>query len=262
LITRHRITQRADNDGVGAAVVERDYVLAHIVAQLPGATAVDGGRLVLKGGTALRLIHVGEYRYSADLDFTILDGGLAEALGAIANVLAAARHHAEFPHLELTDDTKPMIEYVGPLGSRQPRRIKLDLSLDEYVANVEQLGIRPVWDDLPNSGFSNVYPLGEIAAEKLRCMVQRLQCRDLFDLYQLVNDLGVDLTDVRGLFDRKAQAKGIDPTIFAQRFDERLPQYKQRWQGEMSQHLPHDLPDVDLVIRIVSRHLRKADLSP
>ena len=32
--TAHAITRRADRDGVSSAVVERDYVLAHIVAQL------------------------------------------------------------------------------------------------------------------------------------------------------------------------------------------------------------------------------------
>lgn len=260
MISRHRITQRAESDGVSSAVVERDYVLAHIVAQLPGANAADGGRLVLKGGTALRLVHVGEYRYSADLDFTILDGALDEALNGMTCVLAEAKLHADFPWLELTNDAKPTIEYVGPLGGKQPRTIKLDLSLDEYVEGVEKLSIHPLWEDLPEVGLSNVYPLREIAVEKLRCMIQRVQCRDLFDLYQLVDDLGVDLVDVRELFNRKARAKGIDPTIFAQRFDERLPQYKRRGQGEMSQHVPRDPLDVDLVVRVVSRNLRRAGL--
>jgi predicted nucleotidyltransferase component of viral defense system len=215
---------------------------------------------VLKGGTSLRLLHVGEFRYSADLDFTVLDGSVNNALQAMASALAAARAHAQFPHLELTDEAKPTIEYVGPLVGKQARRIKLDLSGDEYVESTEQLGIRPLWDDLPEIGLVNVYTLREITAEKLRCMIQRLQCRDLFDLYQLVDELGVDLADVADLFHRKARAKEIDPAIFSQRFDERLPQYRRRWQSEMSVHLPHDLLDIELVIRVVSRHLRKADL--
>jgi uncharacterized protein len=260
VITRHRITQRADRDGVTAGVVERDYVLAHIVAQLPSVKAADGGLLVLKGGTALRLLHVGDYRYSADLDFTILNGSLEVALKVVASALAAAQAHAAFTQLELTNEDKPMIAYVGPLGGHQARRIKLDLSLDEYVESVEQLGIRLVWDDLPVIGLTRVYTLQEITAEKLRCMIQRLQCRDLFDLYQLVENLHVDLAEVADLFHRKARAKEVDPGIFSQRFYSRLPQYKRRWQGEMSQHLPHDPLDIELVIRVVSRHLRRADL--
>jgi hypothetical protein len=54
MLTRHAITQRADADGVDAAVAERDYVLAHVIAQLHHAVPADGGRLVFKDGTALR----------------------------------------------------------------------------------------------------------------------------------------------------------------------------------------------------------------
>jgi len=52
VLTRHVLTRRADTDGVDAAVVERDYVLAHVVAQFHHARPEDGGRLVFKGGTA------------------------------------------------------------------------------------------------------------------------------------------------------------------------------------------------------------------
>src|SRR4051794_3832643 len=101
MITRHLVTRRADDDGVSSAVVERDYVLAHVVAQLPKVRMRDGGRLVFKGGTALRFIHIDRYRYSADLDFTIIDGSAEEALTALSQAVAAAKAHAAFPTLEL-----------------------------------------------------------------------------------------------------------------------------------------------------------------
>ncbi len=34
MLTRHLLTKRADVDGVDVRVVERDYVLAHVVSQL------------------------------------------------------------------------------------------------------------------------------------------------------------------------------------------------------------------------------------
>jgi hypothetical protein len=260
LLTRHRITQRASDDGVDATVVERDYVLAHVVAQLHRVSLPDGGQLVFKGGTALRLVHVGDYRYSADLDFSVLNATKSDAHAALLEVVAAARDHAGFPVLELSDDASPMLRYVGPLQAGKPRELKVDIATDEYVETVEQLGIRQVWDDLPASIPFDVYPLDEIAAEKLRCVIQRLQCRDLFDLFQLVDALGVHLTDVRLPFERKARAKNLDPGIFRQRFEDRLPQYKKRWSDEMSDHLPYDPPDFDGVVRVVRRNLRAADL--
>ncbi len=102
MLTGHAITRRADVDGVDALVAERDYVLAHIVAQLHHAVPADGGRLAFKGGTALRFIHVSDYRYSADLDFSVIDGGTEPAVAALGDALGSARTHAGLPHLELT----------------------------------------------------------------------------------------------------------------------------------------------------------------
>lgn len=95
------MTRRADDDGVDANVVERDYVLAHIVAQLHGVAPAGGGRLVFKGGTALRFVYLDHYRYSADLDFSALDVAPDEALATIEAALTAARHHADLPYLAL-----------------------------------------------------------------------------------------------------------------------------------------------------------------
>lgn len=132
-------------------MVERDYVLAHIVAQLHRLTVPDGGRLVFKGGTALRLVHIGAYRYSADLDFTVIDGSVEAATAAMTDVLTAALEHTGLTMLELTDGGSPAITYVGPLAAGKPRRIKLDISESETVENIEQRTILPgVWSDLPD----------------------------------------------------------------------------------------------------------------
>lgn len=139
MLTPHAITKRANSDGVDAAAVERDYVLAHVVAQLSHASLADGGRLVFKGGTALRFVHMEDYRYSADLDFTILGGTAEDALAALTVVLEAAKTHAGLPHLHLSQGDPPMVEYVGPLGSDRPRKIKVDLAIDEHVAEVVRL---------------------------------------------------------------------------------------------------------------------------
>jgi predicted nucleotidyltransferase component of viral defense system len=259
VLTRHQITRRADADGVDASVVERDYVLAHIVAQLHRANMNDGGRLVFKGGTALRLVHIGQYRYSADLDFTVLDGSADAAVESVAEVLAAARDHAGFPHLGLTSGNKPGISFIGPLESSKPREAKLDIATDEYVEDIAQMGVLPVWDDLPEPVPFSVYPVSEIGAEKLRCVIQRVQCRDLYDLFRLVDELELSVGEIRPLFERKCEAKSIDPATFGDRFEDRQGRYKNRWDTEMPEHLS-DPPRFDDVVRLVRRHLRAANL--
>jgi len=258
VITRHAITRRADNDGVDATVAERDYVLAHVVAQLHRANLEADSRIVFKGGTALRLVHIDGYRYSADLDFTILGASAESVLPAVREILLAAKECAGFPLLELNE--QGAVAYVGPLGAAKPRTIKLDLADDEYVESVVAGTIRPgIWDDLPEPAAFNVYPVEEIAAEKLRCIMQRVQCRDLYDIYRLVDDVNVSVREVRPLFERKAEHKGLDPGEFNARFDDRLDRFRTRWDTEMNDHVA-DPPRLDDVIRVVRRHLRAAEM--
>lgn len=259
MLTRFAITRRADDDGVDALIAERDYVLAHIVAQLHRAKPTDGGQLVFKGGTALRLVHIGDYRYSADLDFTIIGARVSAASASMAEVLVAAREHAGFPLLELSDSGN-RIAYVGPLEASKPRLLKLDISDSEVVATVEQHTILDgVWSDLPDAVPFAVYSIDEIAAEKLRCVIQRVECRDLYDIFRLVEDMGVSLVEVRLLFEQKAAAKGLDPAAFADKFADRIDRYKRRWGREMSDHLAEP-PRFDEVVRVVRRHLRTTGL--
>ena len=99
----------------------------------------------------------------------------------------------------------------------------------------------------------------EIGAEKLRCVIQRVQCRDLYDLYRLTEDAGLSLAEVRPLFERKALAMDLEPCTFPQRFENRVERYSQRWSTEMSEHLAGP-PRFDDVLRVVRRHLRGAGL--
>jgi predicted nucleotidyltransferase component of viral defense system len=70
--SKGQITKIASRDGVDARVVERDYVLVHVVALISAHDAAS--TLVFKGGTSLRLLHFEDYRYSADLDYSIISG--------------------------------------------------------------------------------------------------------------------------------------------------------------------------------------------
>ncbi len=240
-------------------VVERDYILAHIVAQLHRAKLEDGVQLLIKGGTALRFFYIGDYRYSADLDFTLIGESTGTAIAAIPRVLDAARQHAGFPYLQLSDSDPPAIAYIGPLGAGKARHIKLDMTADEYVEEVAHLTIRDVWDDLPHPVPVDAYSIEEIGAEKLRCIIQRVQCRDLYDLCRLIEDLQLSIAEIRRLFERKAMTKGLDPAAFRERFEDRVERYRSLWDDEMGDHLAQP-PQFDDMLRVVRRHLRSAGM--
>ena len=115
MTNRAQITQQAARDNVPAPTVERDYVLAHIIAGL--ATLDDRHGLVFKGGTALRLCFFDDYRYSADLDFSLVDGILDDACKTIDAALG--RVAGAIDSLSLTDDDPIRIAYQGPLGRQR-----------------------------------------------------------------------------------------------------------------------------------------------
>lgn len=144
--------------------------------------------------------------------------------------------------------------YVGPLGAE--RTIKLDLADDELVVSTEKRSLLKRWTDLPEVEVA-AYTTLEITAEKLRCVLQRLQCRDFLDLDLLLDD--EDLTAAAELFRRKAIHKGLDPATFAEKFEKRVKDYEKRWDQELGEYLG-EVPHFDEVERNVRRALRRAQL--
>lgn len=141
MIHQNVIKRRADEDGLSASAVERDYVLAHSLTAISERDREQ--RLVFKGGTALRLCHFEDYRYSADLDFSLTGQVDPErATRLIAEALVECRERVGFSLLELDERTPPRIEYVGPLGAK-PRFVKLDLAAGELVEDTATLPINP-----------------------------------------------------------------------------------------------------------------------
>lgn len=254
MIHQNVIKRRADEDGLPAPTVERDYVLAHVLTAI--AERDLDQRLVFKGGTSLRLCHFEDYRYSADLDFSLTGGVDAEAATRlIAEALVDCREQIGLPLLELDDRRPPRINYVGPLGAK-PRFVKLDLASDELVEDITVLPIRRRYED-QEEGRCRVYTLEEIAAEKLRCVMQRLQCRDLLDLYELLVVNDIDAEAVWPLFKRKARHRDRDPDRFGESFDDRVSRWEERWDRELIEYTASQ-PEFDGVLRSVRRELRFA----
>jgi hypothetical protein len=113
------ITQRANSERFPAQTIERDYVLAHLCTDIG---AIGDARLVLKGGTLLRLCYFADYRYSADLDFSAINGlNRSDAIAIIADAAAACRQRIDLPMLNLSDTEgeAPWVMYIGPHDVRR-----------------------------------------------------------------------------------------------------------------------------------------------
>jgi uncharacterized protein len=237
---------------VGAPVVERDYVLTHIIEALAQLRPPPG--LVFKGGTALRLCFYEDYRYSADLDFSLVDLAVDEELAVLGRALERCVEVIGLPRLSFTDSEPLQIEYVGPLG--RERTIKLDLANDELVLGTTQRTLITRYSDQSQDGSTiTTYTLEEIAAEKLRCVIQRLLCRDISDLHRLFAREGIEVESVWPMFEEKTRAKNLDPARLRERLTAREPQYRRRWEQELLDLEPH-VESFEQVIRQLRRKLR------
>lgn len=159
------------------------------------------------------------------------------------------------PTAERCDSTPDRVRR-GPLGAK-PRPLKLDIADDELVEDTTTLPIVSRYPDQePRKCL--VYTLDEVAAEKLRCVIQRLQCRDLYDLNELLVVRGVDARAIWPLFKRKARHRGVDPDRFAGRFEDRESEWKRRWDDELSEYVVGGSPHFEGLFRAVRRELRFA----
>ncbi|MGH7883886.1 MAG: nucleotidyl transferase AbiEii/AbiGii toxin family protein, partial [Candidatus Dormibacteraceae bacterium] len=242
MIAKGPITKLANKDKIPAQTIERDYVLAHLCAEIGSQGELN---LIFKGGTFLRLCCFDNYRYSADLDFSAIDGfSRRQALDLVVTAATACRKRLEMPELAVTadDGTTAWIKYVGPLQSK-PRRLKLDISDTELVESHRRAELQQRWPDLPDGASIEGYTLEEIGAEKLRCVAERVQCRDLFDLDALLESGHLDPLEIWALYLRKAEndrrngKQRVPSHEWASRFDERMDSYRTRWHNELSEYV-------------------------
>jgi len=268
-----RIQQAAKEDGVGQLVVERDYAQAYVLHGIASQAELRE-TLAFKGGTALRKVHFGNYRFSEDLDFSALNGP-TEALDLTVKaavevaqsaarqlapvVMTVERHRERTPH---PGGQEVFIVRVQFPWQRQPMvPVKIEVTHDEPV--LLPAPPRPVIHGYEESleGSIRTYGLEEICAEKLRSTRQtqarlatrgwaRSRGRDYFDLWHLVrlNAGRVNWQQVCEILPRKCAHRGVAIASVADVFEPALlAEVRATWERTLGPFVP-DLPDVEMVL--------------
>lgn len=253
MITRADIVERVAEWGLTEEVVEKDYVLGWLLWGI-GTDPDLSVSWVFKGGTCVKKCYVETYRFSEDLDFTVLPGGPfrpEEVAPLLARVLSriTAESGIDFstaPSLRLRPNgisTEGRVYYTGPRRTPQPARVKLDVSADEVVVRppVLQTIAHSYPDTFPFGGSIRCYSFDELFAEKIRAMGQRGRPRDLYDIISLFrrNDLRMYPDAIRSALAEKCAAKGIDVPS-AGDFSEAL--FLAELESEWGNMLGHQLP--------------------
>ena len=264
MIKPGEIQNKAREFGVRDQQIEKDYILSWILQGTAQHEELSKA-IAFKGGTVLKKVYFEDYRFSEDLDFTLLDDSITneQIFEWFEEVFEYIKEEANIP-LEIINNNEHedgginfYISYVGPLGGLGAnKKVKVDIS------SSENLVFEPVMNDV-FIGYSDqeehqllCYSLEEVLVEKLRSVMQRMQARDFYDIWYLLEVHGMDVDFYINEFKTKCKSKEVNPTDFHGKLEQRLPQYKGRWQKSMADQI-HDLPDFDTVLREVTRHLKK-----
>ncbi|WP_373519534.1 nucleotidyl transferase AbiEii/AbiGii toxin family protein [Pricia sp.] len=264
MIKPGEIQQKASKVGVRDQQIEKDYMLSWILQGVSQHNKLSKA-LVFKGGTVLKKVYFADYRFSEDLDFTLLNDEITneEIFKWFSEAFEYILEEANIP-LEIIDDNPHedgginfYISYVGPLGGLGAhKKVKIDISRSE------QLQFEPVLKDVFLSYSDQdahqllCYSLEEVLVEKMRSVMQRMQARDFFDIWYLLEIHEMDIDFYVNEFKAKCTSKDIDPTQFHAKLEQRKAQYKGRWQKSMADQIKN-LPDYDTVEREALRHLKK-----
>ena len=264
MIKPGEIQQKANAVGVRDQQIEKDYILSWILFGIAKHEQLSKG-IVFKGGTVLKKVYFEDYRFSGDLDFTVLNAEISneQIFSWFNEVFEFIKDEANIP-VDIIDNNEHedgginfYISYIGPLGGQgNNKRVKVDISRSE------QLVFEPVMNDVI-IGYTDLeehqllcYPLEEVLVEKMRSVMQRMQARDFYDIWYLLEEHKMDADFYISEFEAKCKSKDLQHTDFPKKLDERLPQYKGRWKSSMSEQIK-DLPDFDQVEREVKKHLKK-----
>lgn len=264
MIKPAEIQKKAREAGVRDPQIEKDYVLSWIlkgIAQHDQLSKI----LVFKGGTVLKKVYFKGYRFSEDLDFTLLNSDAIneQIFEWFRELFEYIREEANIP-LEIIDNNEHedgginfYIGYVGPFGGQGGnKKVKVDISRSE------KLEFEPIYKPafLEYSDLAEhqllCYPLEEVLVEKMRSVMQRMQARDLYDIWYLLEVHGMDVDFYLSEFANKCTNKGLSSADFLKKLKERLPQYKGRWQSSLHDQI-RDLPDFEKVERETLRHFKK-----
>jgi uncharacterized protein len=250
------------------AVLQRDYCLAWFLATL--ATHPLREHLAFKGGTALRRCHFANYRFSEDLDFTLLQAmefpAIQTSLEEIfASLRAASRIEFRFDHVDDVHENSHTfyLAYQGPLPA--PNTVKVDITISEKIVlpleNGTVLQSYAEFSDVPANREVRVYSLGEILTEKIVALSDRARTepRDLYDAWHLAND-GIAISDLTHGIEAKLEFRGRPTEGVEEQILGKETRLRRLWEQRLS-HQISELPEFDRVFREFRRHLRRANLA-
>jgi len=270
MIKQGEISRKANKEGVRQQQIEKDYIISWVLWGIYNHDFLSDV-LIFKGGTCLKKIHIKDYRYSEDMDFTLhpdkeSDISDDDIFTAFKEVFVEIKKSANID-LAIPEDSKEVhesgglkffIDYIGPLGGTG-NHVKMDISKGEKLEfDVEHLTMLNQYSDIAEEEEVTVqcYGLNEIVIEKMAALMSRTLPRDFYDFDYLTNNVGIELQDIFYEYQSKAKHKGYNPDEFIAKVTAKEKVLEKAWRENLS-HQIKNLQDFKEIWRNFNKQLRK-----
>lgn len=261
MIRPGEIQQLAGEQNVQDSQIQKDYVIGWILKGISQNSFLKES-LIFKGGTVLKKIWFADYRFSEDMDFTFHGEGWSRSKieTEFASVCEWIYDQSRIklvlhPEEGSANQYKAYLRFQGPLSG--DRDIKLDISTAELIYySIEEKEVLDPYSDKEENYLIKAYSLEESLAEKLRCVLQRSIPRDIYDIWYLTEQAGVDIEDVAFGFADKSKHKEKDPLLLMEVLQNKEQKYKANWETSLK-HQINALPEFDGVWRGLMAEVKK-----
>jgi predicted nucleotidyltransferase component of viral defense system len=266
MIERKEINKIAAQNRMSDRQIEKDYVISWVLFAVSKNDFLRKA-LVFKGGTVLKKAYFENYRFSEDLDFTLIDEAVKneQIRTEFNNIFDFVKEEANIDLL--IDDKKwtihesgsPQfyIDYVASLqGNIGSRDLKIDITRGEILeTEFQERPIFRTYSDLEKDFTVQCYSLAEVLIEKMTALMARTEPRDLYDFWYLTEVERFDIASYFAEFQNKAQHKKQDATKLMEKVLSKEAMFKRNWDKKLSSQI-HDIPNFDAVFREAKRHLK------
>jgi predicted nucleotidyltransferase component of viral defense system len=268
MIEKNEIIKCAKANNLDLSIIEKDYVLGWILAAIQNQKNISEN-WIFKGGTCLKKCYFDNYRFSEDLDFSLIDPSQVNEKFLKDSFLFMTNWLYDEIGLEIpikgieiylyknkqnNTSAQVSLKYCGPLHPKTKSswpKVKFDLTADEKIVMLpEKRKIFHHYSDEPIEGiYVNAYPIEEIFAEKLRALVERGRPRDLYDVIMLFHEkdyFKLSSVNCSGILKKKCLHKSINlPNISIMENHPQKEILNSQWQN-MLQHQISNLPSWDI----------------
>lgn len=270
------VSQKQKIQGITRNIIEKDYLLSWA---LYGISQIDDLRksLIFKGGTCLKKCYFGDYRYSEDLDFSVVNPCLTNEVFEtyikqacrIAEIELGQRYPNVLLQSEMYHENKPhpenqiafIIRAQLPWQRKLYTKIKIEITTQEN-AILPTVNRSIIHDYEPDyQAVIACYSIEEIILEKLRAILQytkkihesdwaRSRARDYYDLWSILQKYEICLSNVefQEELKKKCAPKAVSFSAIDDFFDKQVMIVVHKEWEQWLRPLVQNLPSAEKVI--------------